>query len=64
MSISQKRKKRRIYIPGPDYRNTQRGSQWLKGIIEASEGKRSFKDVLDEMQPETQPERRSEESDT
>lgn len=34
----------------PDRRDTVRGKQWLKEMIEASEGVKSFTDVVDEMQ--------------
>ncbi len=37
-------------FPAPDFRNTERGNRWLTLMIEASEGKRTFDEVVDEMQ--------------
>ncbi len=41
--------KRRSFIPGPDRRNVQRGTEWLRKMIEASEKGDSQEKVVAEM---------------
>ena len=41
---------KRPFVTLPDYRDTGRGNHWLTLMIEASEGKRTFDEVVDEMQ--------------
>ena len=44
-----KRSKRRVFIPGPDRRNVNRGVEWLRKMIEASEQKENMEKVIEEM---------------
>jgi len=45
-----KHRKKRVFIPGPDRRNVERGKQWLKQMIDGI-GKRKPEEIISDMSP-------------
>jgi len=43
-----KHRKKRVFIPGPDRRNVERGKQWLKQMIDGI-GKRKPEEIISDM---------------